>query len=370
MIAFANYEASKLNIDHPIFLSFAILFVIILIALLTPRRHEKPTCILDAAQTTQIRGLSILLVIVGHFWVHACQIPPIYPVASSSVTAFLILSGFGLSISFEKNGLRGFLTARIKRVFLPYWIATCLWIFMDWYFLGRTYQPRDIVLTFLGCNLTQALRHIDFVRWFVSLLLLWYFLFYVVHYLFDAARSVIVLLIFGLLLSIAALYFRVFPESSQHQLFAFPIGCFLAACISQVRAYLERPINRYMVFFASISLVIFIQYVIVNFDSSSRFGYRAVNFVLMNLNPYFFFVFIALSVSIGNYYSTFLFLTGTFSYELFLLHGPFLVKYNPVFPFFEKTQLVFAFIAFVFLLLFVSYLLSLSTKRLSMFIVR
>jgi peptidoglycan/LPS O-acetylase OafA/YrhL len=57
---------------------------------------------LSIETTTQIRGCSILLILLGHMALIHGNFPYI------GAATFLIISGFGLINSYQKNGLDGF----------------------------------------------------------------------------------------------------------------------------------------------------------------------------------------------------------------------------------------------------------------------
>ena len=62
--------------------------------------------IFDKEYTLYIKGIAILLVILGHMGVIDCG-------GAIGVHMFLIISGYGIAISLENNGVKKYLSKRI-----------------------------------------------------------------------------------------------------------------------------------------------------------------------------------------------------------------------------------------------------------------
>lgn len=77
---------------------------------------------MDRSFTTAIKGFSILTVV----WAHSgarLGVGGIQFIAGVGVALFLICSGYGLEMSYQKNGLKGFWKKRLLGVCLPFWIV-------------------------------------------------------------------------------------------------------------------------------------------------------------------------------------------------------------------------------------------------------
>lgn len=77
---------------------------------------------MDRNYTTAIKGFSILTVV----WAHSgarLGVGGIQFIAGIGVALFLICSGYGLEISYEKNGLKGFWKKRLLGVCMPFWVV-------------------------------------------------------------------------------------------------------------------------------------------------------------------------------------------------------------------------------------------------------
>lgn len=85
---------------------------------------------MDRNYTTAIKGFSILTVV----WAHSgamLSVGGIQFVAGIGVALFLMCSGYGLEISYEKNGLEEFWKKRLLSVCLPFWVVELVGLYID-----------------------------------------------------------------------------------------------------------------------------------------------------------------------------------------------------------------------------------------------
>lgn len=114
-----NYEINKLSIGHPDTTNVIILMILAILIVVSVRK--KSTTFLDISQTNQAKGLAILLIIIGHLWVHISKSKPALVWSDSGIALFLILSGYGLTrseLSRSPRYRRVFLTANQKDILL------------------------------------------------------------------------------------------------------------------------------------------------------------------------------------------------------------------------------------------------------------
>jgi len=218
-------------------------------------------------------------------------------------------------------------------VMVPYWIITIVVLFLDYILLKRAYAVDDIVLTFLGINLTIDLSHIDYVRWFVTFILLWYLLFYIFNYLTCQNHTAFILLgISHFLLPVN--YYILHLE--WYQFIAFPVGCLLAAYYNKIQIIYKN--NRVIsVYAATVTLlcILFYKYCMGHEELFNKVYGAIPNILLVyfaEVNGIFLCVALAvlvLRVLETGFHFNILLLLGKYSYEIFLLHGVFLIKYDP-----------------------------------------
>lgn len=93
--------------------------------------------------TTILKGLAILGIVIGHIWGRYTRFYT--PVGGIGAALFLILSGYGLQMSYKKNGMKNFWKKRIFTVLIPYIISRILSIPLWW---STTDSLIDILLDF------------------------------------------------------------------------------------------------------------------------------------------------------------------------------------------------------------------------------
>ena len=103
------------------FVFSAVLFICILLGFIN---HNKIEYIewMDRSFTTVIKGFSILTVV----WAHTgakLGMGGIQFIAGIGVALFLICSGYGLEVSYHKNGLKHFWKKRFLKVCIPFWVV-------------------------------------------------------------------------------------------------------------------------------------------------------------------------------------------------------------------------------------------------------
>lgn len=87
---------------------------------------------LSVDYTTAIKGIAMLIIMLGHCSGHYVGGRLLTPCGGIGVSLFLIASGYGLNESYRKRGLAGFWKKRILRVWLPYAIITLIAVPFSW----------------------------------------------------------------------------------------------------------------------------------------------------------------------------------------------------------------------------------------------
>ncbi len=366
LVIFNSYINVKLDAIAPQFVNTLLFIIILFLSILTLKKSEKPSPLLSVIQTEQLKGMAILFVVIGHIWVHAVTPSKTLVLSGEAVGLFLFLSGFGLTISDKKEmGVAQFFYRRIKRVMVPYWGITLFLLVLDIYLLHKTYQPANIVMTGLGLNLNPETQRIDYVRWYITFILLWYFL-YCCSRKMEGTRQQLFLYLSATVLFIVSYYCFSF---GWYQFYSFPLGC----TVAQNHSRLEKLYQKYQSIFPYVCLFAILLPVLYKRLMLNDTVFRLID----SMVPSIFLSLLNEVQSILLYLglagvlqccgqkrvsSTFLVFCGSISYELFLLHGAFLIKYNP-FMFSRETPLLLFQIIF---LLFFLFLLSFGYRRLIM----
>ena len=144
-------------------------------------RRRKDLSFFPKSVTAELKGLAILMIILGHvgyFLVNDHHF--LYPLSVAmgvGVDLFLFLSGFGLAISSlkKKLPLTPFYLKRFSRLLLPLWIMMLIYIPLDYFLLHRQYDTATIIQTALGW-VKQADLFNDFNSplWFLTLIVFYY----------------------------------------------------------------------------------------------------------------------------------------------------------------------------------------------------
>lgn len=121
--------------------------------------------ICDKEITNRYRGIAILMIMIQHCAGHLGT-NIFTPMGGVGVAIFLFLSGFGLTESFKKKGISGFLQGRLKRVWLPFAL-----FYIGMYMLYDNHDWQKLVFNVL------SVRQDDY--WYVHYMLRCYLVFWV-----------------------------------------------------------------------------------------------------------------------------------------------------------------------------------------------
>ncbi|QIU95518.1 acyltransferase family protein [Bacteroides faecium] len=146
------------------FMLISILFVTTIISVYFSKIPSERVKIFNIYLTNAYRGVAILMVVIQHcageFGTNLFT-----PFGGIGVAIFLILSGFGLSESFKKKGINGFVTKKLWRVWLPY--------FLFYVVVYLLHEKCDYKLFFLN---VFSIRQDDY--WYVHYMLRCYLVFW------------------------------------------------------------------------------------------------------------------------------------------------------------------------------------------------
>jgi len=373
---FYNYEFNKLNIVHPDYINYFLIVGFIVFVFLTSfakfsEVERGSVKILNRTHTQQLRGLAIFLVVLGHLWVHVSKIQANLVLSGEAVSLFLILSGFGLFTSVKGKNflLKKFFIKRVKRVMVPYWIVTFFIILIDCLILNKKISFNEILLTFIGINITEYLLKLDYVRWFVTFILLWYINFTIFYLFLKKYCLPFVLLIFSVLLIPIHYYYL---DVGWYNFFSFPVGCLIALNYEKVQFISNKNLNI-LLFFSIIYLFVFIN-ITIFFGNGNLYSNLITKIPNILLVIFFDFSSVLFSISLiivtyyfikNNFHSFILSFLGKYSYELFLVHGIFLIKYNFFINSVEFYGVIFEFLIFFTSLLPIIVMLKFTTNKLN-----
>ncbi len=333
---------------------FLPMIVFIMIVLLFSKKYENEAGFkLDLRCTEELKGIAIILVIFGHLSadkiIHAKDL--LY-VGSQGVTLFLLLSGFGLTKSYIKNGIdKKTVFRRFKRILIPYSMVTTLWVIIDIFVYHKNYSIQTVIMAIAGFDFN---RKIDASMWYISFILLWYLFFFIIFLLPMKKIFKIIMLVF------VAYLFRFHPVSKYtHEVsyqwglnaISFPVGAFLGMYMEDIAKKISKKHMNYI--YAFVGIMSLVTYVYLFKDRELNIN----KFTITNLSFAVMIIILVGFVNMKGYRSKLLGFIGFYSYEIYLLEAALMWKYRIIRNL--QTTSTWLFLIVYFLSLFVlSYILN------------
>lgn len=355
---FHVFQFNKMVVHNPETVNAIVWLVFIFLTLITLKKTPGRFEILERTQTVQLRGFAALFVMTSHFWGHAATFRPTLISKGETVYIFLFFSGFGMVISHLKKDytLKRSLMHRIKKVMIPYWMATLILIPLGILLKNELYSFKDVAFTIFGINTYTKLNHIDYVRWYITFLIIWYFVFYIVWYPLKNRKSFrIPLYIF----SIIFLFTVYRPFTFCHQFTAFPLGCLVAEHIDSIRIFYTKH-HKKLIVAGIASLCFALLFKIAGLSIVYRYNiFSEIQLLIVQEIFNIFFLSGAIifsgALSVNGFRSEFLYFCGLISFPFFLLHGAFLIKFNPVIYHFKDISISLGILVFAAFMIVLSY---------------
>ncbi len=180
---------------------------------------------LDRTMTTMLKAIAILMVITAHLlpreWVDEYTANLL---GTGGVAIFLVLSGYGLYMSYVKKGISvDFWKNKYHKVYVPYVITTLIYVVVFANHLTVNVLCKNLLLI-------DYKRNIDGTMWYLSFLIIWYIAFFVL-FCCPIPSLIRVFLLFGLAYwfqAYAANYFAGCAWQFVTNAVAFPTGVFIA----------------------------------------------------------------------------------------------------------------------------------------------
>lgn len=355
---FHIFQFNKMAVENPAAVNLAVWSFFVLLALVTLKKSSGTANLLERDQTVQLRGFAALFVMTSHFWTHASINAPLLISKGETVYIFLFFSGFGMAVSQMKKerSLKNSLLHRVKKVMVPYWISTAVLIPLGIILKNEKYSLTDLILTSAGINVYTKLNHIDYVRWYITFLIIWYLVFYIAWYPLKNRKTARILLYISAILILFTFYR---PYTFCHQFTAFPLGCLVAEHIETIRDLYKRHKSG-MIAAGILSIIFSILYKTAGLSMVYRWNLFSQTQALV-VQELFNLLFLFGAVIVTGLFSTnglrsgFIYLCGLVSFPFFLLHGAFLIKFNPVIYHFRNISVTLGIIAFTAFMLVLSY---------------
>jgi peptidoglycan/LPS O-acetylase OafA/YrhL len=357
-----SHEIIKIVVGSPLLFNLQVYFVIIVGLILSKR--ESRDDFFGRGLTDTAKGLAIFGIIVQHLCWHAVSdqqaLATFKYLGTKGVAVFLILSGYGLSSSYFRSGMKNFFKKKLLKIYVVFLIANLILMSVEVMLFSSPISTIDFIKQATG------IKTVDINYWFINFLFFWYLTFFIVYNLqTDTSVKIIVLFLCSLfvvfsedmtpnaklnLLSFPAgvLMFEYkdrmhsFVKAINVRKSLLPVSLFVAGVIvyGGVETWIDRHLYIYLMFFVVASLIyVFYRPPVVEFASclvvlfigcsfayssqvSDSMWYSVKNVAISGL---------ALLVLQKMYASrsSFLFsFLGRHSLELFLVHGFFMYSHD------------------------------------------
>jgi len=267
-----------------------------------------------------------------------------------AVIIFLFISGYGLYQRYQLNNIGGsFWKKRISKLYTPLWITLVLFVFLNYFLLNVSYPLHEILLNMSGITLNKL--PINPPTWFVEYIMLQYLIYWLISKLpFSDIVKLVGLFVICFCIAILACIPTINYLWWTQYTIAFPVRVLFGKYQKQIRAFITEYLKNQI--FLLIPLIILLV-IFLYWDD-----FLPEIFYLRTIKPLALIIPIILTLIIYeriNLQSTFLIFLGNYSYEIYLLHVPFMTNYD--YFLFREPLYIFFFAYFVSLLI-LSYILS------------
>ena len=331
--------------------TFIVISLLILAMLLTLSKTQY-TELFPVGLTEELKGVGILSVVFAHIsYMLVSDSHFLYPLSIAGgvgVDLFLLMSGYGLTVSMLKKKLSAseFYRRRLIKVFIPFWLVLIILFIADDDILHITYTPKYILESMLEWfPQARAFDDVDSPLWYINWLVLFYVLF---PLLFMPKRPWLTAILLAIIANIIAIADPLHLQANWlHRLHtnAFSLGILLAWLLAGKSGLSESLIwfknkseglSRPAVLVLSLGLAAYMIYhgepsdwprlssVLTNWGINANFFIgQASSLVAMAMLVIFF--------SLKRLDCKVLYLFGVYSYETYLLHWPLLERYDELF---------------------------------------
>jgi peptidoglycan/LPS O-acetylase OafA/YrhL len=175
-------------------------------------------------QSRTLKGIAIALVLEDHWLCQALGLP-LPPLGCVGVFIFLVLSGYGIANSLQRNNkVIEFAKKRLIKVYFPYLVMLLIMFFMHRFHveMAPTIYEQDFLEYLFFIKLPHG------IIWYLRLQFFWY-VFALIGYklVFKNNKKLILLLLFLLSGSFIISLFVEFQRLYVWQFFSFPLGILL-----------------------------------------------------------------------------------------------------------------------------------------------
>lgn len=297
-----------------------------------------------------LKGFSIMMILLYHLIYNFLNVPQIIKLAScfggAGVHAFFICSGFGLYLSYLKNGLsmKSYISKRIKRVYIPYIFVIFISFLVPFMFEGENRIMALLSHIFLfKMFMPEYEDSFGIQMWYISTIIQFYFIYPILLKIVNKIElkkvfvfSIFISFIYAIFISFSELYVeRIWSSFFIQYLWEFVLGMLIAEKFHKNNKIIERNIN--VIWYIIIFIITFTIFALMSFNGG----------ILKNFNDVFSAIsFITLCIILYKikFIKKGIKYLGKISYELYLVHY---LIYMCVFKFISMPQYINSIIAII-----------------------
>ena len=289
---------------------YLVIPIMILIGAEFTLKKEGISHILAKNDTDIIKGLSVLAIVVHHVVVEMPNqgfMRPFILAGYLGVGVFLFMSGYGLMISLLKkeNYLKGFVTKRISKIYLPFFITNIFFIMMSILLLDENYGIETFLLSSI------EIKFPGFVLWYVKATFLFYLVFYLVFKYFKQKNGIKLVFLYALIYTFVCRYVLQLDTYWYNTAFCFPVGVYFAFHKDLIITFIKHHYYQVVGF----SFLLFALTTIIYYKNALPGG------ILFNIFSALSFIVFLISIIHGvQLTSKILTFIGQISYEMYLVH--------------------------------------------------
>ncbi|MEY3786119.1 MAG: hypothetical protein RLZ75_324 [Pseudomonadota bacterium] len=327
----------------------------LIVAVLLTLRKTQYTELFPIGITEELKGVGILSVVFAHIsYMLVSDNHFLYPLSIAGgvgVDLFLLMSGYGLTVSMLKKKLSvsEFYRRRLIKVFIPFWLVLIILFIADKDILHITYTPKYILDSLMEWfPQARAFDDVDSPLWYINWLVMFYVLFPI---LFMPKRPWLTAILLAVIANIIAITDPLHLQANWlHRLHtnAFSLGILLAWLLARKNGFSENIAwfknksegsARLVVLALSLGLAAYMIYHGKPGDwplltsALTNWGANA-NFFIGQTTSLIAMAMLVIVFSLKRLDCKVLYLFGLYSYETYLLHWPLLERYDHLFNYF------------------------------------
>lgn len=350
---------------------FILLILLVLILLSIRRRTEKTSyCknrdVFNLETTTMIRGIAIIFLLIGHLSEKCIGgIGWFEDAGRWAVVMFLFISGIALSKTYGMENLgQKFFLGRIRRLAVPFWLTLVLFVLLDYLLIGYYYSYKRLILAFAGVMFPWPPNG---PAWFITYIVAMYVIYYMAS-LFRCSLpcKALLLSVFSYLVMFLILCTKLNNSFALWVIYTavFPAAVTIGLFRDKISILLKKLYNKSQTIYFIILVGIFIFYYHgANIDWLSQPS--IMDKTVHTLQPVSFIIFLTMLAYFFDslsYTVPALMILGEYSFEIYLLHFPFIENYD--FILFRKP-LVVMFLVYFAVIFLMSYILRKVSKTIN-----